>query len=105
MPPQNFQHVGRGAPLMNVRLPPPTHQPQFSQPMQQLPPRSGQPGHGMLPSQAIPLPVAQPNRNFVSELPLPHPNSQIPNSVMPNLGGPRAPVSSSYTVSFRSFLG
>ncbi|BBH09725.1 pre-mRNA-processing protein 40B [Prunus dulcis] len=100
---QNFQHVGRGVPLMNVRLPPPTHQPQFSQPMQQLPPRSGQPGHGMLPSQAIPLPVSQPNRNFASELPLPQPNSQGPNNAMPNLGGPRTPLSSSYTFTPSSY--
>ncbi|XP_034227000.1 pre-mRNA-processing protein 40A-like isoform X1 [Prunus dulcis] len=100
---QNFQHVGRGVPLMNVRLPPPTHQPQFSQPMQQLPPRSGQPGHGMLPSQAIPLPVSQPNRSFASELPLPQPNSQGPNNAMPNLGGPRTPLSSSYTFTPSSY--
>ncbi|KAM1031140.1 hypothetical protein ACFX2C_034971 [Malus domestica] len=99
---QNFQHAGR-APLMNVRLPPPNHQPQFSQPMQHLPPRSGQPGHGMPPSQAIPLPVAQPNRNFASELPLPQPNSQAPNNVMPNFGGPRAAVPSSYTFATSSY--
>ncbi|XP_004289761.1 PREDICTED: pre-mRNA-processing protein 40A-like [Fragaria vesca subsp. vesca] len=93
---QNFQHVGRGVPPMNVRLPPPVHQPQFPQPVQQLPARSGPPGHGMLP-QAIPLPVAQPIRNFAPELPVPQPNVLPPNNVMSNLSAPRPPLSSSYT--------
>lgn len=97
---QNFQHVGRGVPPMNVRLPPPVHQPQFPQPVQQLPARSGPPGHGMLP-QAIPLPVAQPIRNFAPELPVPQPNVLPPNNVMSNLSAPRPPLSSSYTVSFQ----
>ncbi|XP_062019467.1 pre-mRNA-processing protein 40A-like [Rosa rugosa] len=99
---QNFQHVGRGVPPMNVRLPPPIHQPQFPQPVQQLPPRSGPPGHGMLP-QAIPLPVAQPIRNFAPELPVPQPNVLPPNNVMSNLSAPRPPLSSSYTFATSSY--
>ncbi|RXH87516.1 hypothetical protein DVH24_034416 [Malus domestica] len=51
----------------------------------------------MLQSQAIRLPVSQTNRNFASELPPPHPNSQAPNNVMPYLGGRQAALSLSYT--------
>lgn len=88
---------------MNVRLPPPIHQPQFPQSVQQLPPRSGPPGHVMLP-QAIPLPVAQPIRNFAPEFPVPQPNALPPNNVMSNFGGPLPPLSSSYTVSSEVWL-
>lgn len=105
VPSQHFYPVGRGVPLMNVGLPPhQTLQPQFSQPMPQLPPRAGQPGHATLPSQAIPLPVAQPNMHIASEKPIPQLNAQNPNNYSPGLGGPERPLTPSYTVRFRSFL-
>lgn len=97
VPPQHFYPVGRGAPLMNVGLPP--HQtlpPQFSQPMQ-FPPRAGLTGHSALPSQAIPLPIAQ-NMHITSEKSMPQINAQTPNSYSPGLGGPERPLTSSYAV-------
>lgn len=90
---------------MNVGLPPQTLQPQFSQPMQQFPPRGGQPGHATLPpSQAIPLPIAQPNMHITSDKSMPQINAQTPNNYSPGLGGPERPLSSSYTVRFWSVL-
>lgn len=103
MPSQHFYPVGRGVPLMNVGLPHQTLQPQFSQPMQQLPPRAGQPGHATLPSQAIPLPVAQPNMHITSEKPMPQLNAQIPNNYSPGLGGPERPLTPSYTYAPSSY--
>jgi pre-mRNA-processing factor 40 len=102
VPSQHFYPVGRGVPLMNVGLPPQSLQPQFSQPMQQFPPRAGQPGHATLPSQAIPLPIAQPNMHITSENLMPQINAQTPNNYSPGLGGPERPLSSSYTVRFWS---
>ncbi|KAE8008160.1 hypothetical protein FH972_004700 [Carpinus fangiana] len=103
MPSQHFYPVGRGVPLMNVGLPPQTLQPQFSQPIQQFPPRAGQPGHATLPSQAIPLPIAQPNMHITSEKSMPHINAQTPNNYSPGLGGPERPLSSSYTFASTSY--
>ncbi|KAF5448316.1 hypothetical protein F2P56_028863 [Juglans regia] len=107
VPSQHFYPVGLGAPRMNVGLP--HHhalQPQFSQSMQQFPPRPGQPGqpgHATLPSQAIPLPIAQPNLHITSEKPIPQINSQTPNSYSPVLGGPERPLTSSYTFASSSY--
>ncbi|KAM4088621.1 hypothetical protein ACJW30_07G085100 [Castanea mollissima] len=104
VPSQHFYPVGRGVPLMNVGLPPhQTLQPQFSQPMPQLPPRAGQPGHATLPSQAIPLPVAQPNMHIASEKPIPQLNAQNPNNYSPGLGGPERPLTPSYTFAPSSY--
>ena len=97
---QHFQPVGRGVPMMNVRLPPQAPPPLYCQPTQQLPPRPGQPS--MLPPQTIQLPIGQPSNHFTSESPLSQPSGQTPNNYMPSLGGPGIPLSSSYTVRFRS---
>lgn len=97
---QHFQPVGRGVPIMNVRLPTQAPPPLYCQPAQQLPPRPGQPG--MLPLQ--PMPIGQPNNHFMSESPLSCPSGQTPNSYMPSVGGPGIPLSSPYTVRFRSVL-
>ncbi|KAF3434517.1 hypothetical protein FNV43_RR21602 [Rhamnella rubrinervis] len=92
---QHFQPVGRGVPMVNVRLPPQAAPPLYCQPTQQLPPRPGQPG--MPPSQTIQLPVSQPNNHFTSESAMSQPGGQTPSSYMPSLGGPGIPLSSSYT--------
>ncbi|KAJ7967603.1 pre-mRNA-processing protein 40A-like [Quillaja saponaria] len=104
MPSQHYQPVGQGVPLMNYGLPSQNQLPQFSQPMQQLPPRPGQPGQPLpLPPQAIPPPVARPNMHIASESLMPQPDSQTPNGYTPNLGGPGMPLSSSYTFASSSY--
>ncbi|XP_027363511.1 pre-mRNA-processing protein 40A-like isoform X2 [Abrus precatorius] len=97
MPPQHFQPppVGPGVPLIGVGMPPQNQHSQFSQPIQQLPPRPTQ--QLLPPSQAIPLPVGRPNMHISSESMMPQPDSQAPNGYTPGLGGPGMPLSSSYT--------
>nr|XP_009765765.1 PREDICTED: pre-mRNA-processing protein 40A isoform X2 [Nicotiana sylvestris] len=77
----------------NAGMPPGHHSqiPQFSQPMQQFPPRPNQPGHGILLSQAIQMPFIQSS--------MPQPQQVIPplNSHMPGVSGAGNPFSSSYT--------
>lgn len=90
--------MGPGVPLMNVGMPSQNQQPQFVQPIPQMPPRPGQ--QLLLPSQAIPLPVARPNVPIPSESSLPQSDSQTPNGYTPGLGGSGLPLSSSYTVNF-----
>lgn len=79
-------------------MPSHTQQPQFSQPMQQLPARPGQVGHILPPAQTIPVPDVLPNRSIISVSPQPQQTSQVPSNYMPGLGGPRMPLSSSYSV-------
>lgn len=98
MPSQHYQPLGPGVPMMNVGMHPQNPQPQFSQPIQPLPPRPSQ--QLPLPSQPIPLPVARPNMQMSSESMIPLPDSQAPNGYAPGLGGPGMPLSSSYTVNF-----
>ncbi|XP_061355627.1 pre-mRNA-processing protein 40A-like [Gastrolobium bilobum] len=93
MPSQHYQPVGPGVPMINVGMPPQNQQPQFAQPIQQLPPRPSQ--QLPLPSHPIPLPVARPNMHMQSESMIPLPDSQAPNGYPP--GGPGIPFSSSYT--------
>ncbi|KAI4295796.1 hypothetical protein L6164_035803 [Bauhinia variegata] len=95
MPSQHYQPVGPGLPLMNVGMPSQSQQPQFSQPIQQLPPRPGQ--QLPLPPQAIPLPIVRPNMHISSEPMVPQPDSQASNNYTPGLGGPGIPMTSSYT--------
>ncbi|XP_059647909.1 pre-mRNA-processing protein 40A-like isoform X2 [Cornus florida] len=95
---QQFQPVVQ----INIGLPPHTQQHQFSQPMQQLPARPVQAGHNLLPSQAIPVADAHPNRPSAFISPQSQQNAQIPNNYMPNLGGPRMPPSLSYSYSVPS---
>ncbi|KAK7343536.1 hypothetical protein VNO77_12340 [Canavalia gladiata] len=98
MPSQHFQPqpVGPGGPLIGVGMPPQNQQLQYSQPIQQLPPRPSQ-QLPPPPSQAIPLPVARPNMHIPSESMIPQPDSQAQNGYTPGLGGPGMPLSSSYT--------
>ncbi|RYR37342.1 hypothetical protein Ahy_A09g042244 isoform B [Arachis hypogaea] len=97
MPSQHYPPVGPSGPMMNVGMPPQNQQPQFPQPIQQLPPRSGQ--QLQLPPQPQPLPlsVARPNMHMTSESMMPQPDSQVPNGYAPSLGGPGMPLPASYT--------
>ncbi|KAH7510586.1 hypothetical protein JRO89_XSUnG0260400 [Xanthoceras sorbifolium] len=71
---------------------------QFSQPMQQFPPRPSQSVHSAMPSsQAIPAPYGQPNRPFTAGSPQSQHTAPAMNSHMPGLGAPGMPPSSSYT--------
>ncbi|KAK9166041.1 hypothetical protein Scep_001232 [Stephania cephalantha] len=83
-----FRPVGQGLPNMGV---PPTQSLQFSQPMQQLPPRPGQP----VPS-SQPMPYGQPNMPIASGSMLVSQNPQHLSN-MPGVGGLGMPLSSSYT--------
>ncbi|XP_052110361.1 pre-mRNA-processing protein 40B [Arachis duranensis] len=56
MPSQHYPPVGPSGPMMNVGMPPQNQQPQFPQPIQQLPPRPGQ--QLQLPPQPQPLPLS-----------------------------------------------
>ncbi|WVY96737.1 hypothetical protein V8G54_028888 [Vigna mungo] len=101
MPSQHYQHhqhqpVGPGGvPMIGVGMPPQNQQPQFSQPIQQLPPRPSP--QLPPPSQAIPMPVARPNLHIPSESMMSQPDSQAPNGYTPGVGGPGMTLSSSYT--------
>ncbi|CAK9137671.1 unnamed protein product [Ilex paraguariensis] len=95
---QQFHPVGQGISSPNVGMPSGQSQlPHFSQPMQQLPPRPGQPGHATLSSQSTPLPYNQPNMSFASGLPHSQHSGHPLNNQLPGLGSSGAPVSSSYT--------
>lgn len=85
---QQYQQVGQGIPPSNMGMPP--SQPlQFSQPMQQYPPRPSQPGHGMPSSQGLPISYIQ-TRPIQSG----QPQSQQPAPPFSN----QMPFSSSYSV-------
>ncbi|CAL5209808.1 unnamed protein product [Lathyrus oleraceus] len=88
MPPQHYHQQ------YNVGMPPQNQQPQFSQPIQQFPPRVGQ----QLPiqSQMMQMPIARPNMQTSSDSMMPQPDSQAPNGYTPGLGGPGMPLSSSF---------
>ncbi|KAK7269941.1 hypothetical protein RIF29_22761 [Crotalaria pallida] len=101
MPSQHYPPAGRGVPMMNVGMPPQNQQPQFPQPIQQLPPRHSQ--QIPLPSQAIPLPIAQPNMHISAEPMMAQTGSQAPNGYTPGLAGPGVPLSSSYTFAPSSY--
>ncbi|CAL0300387.1 unnamed protein product [Lupinus luteus] len=101
MPSQHYQPTGHGVPMINVGMPPQNPNPQFSQPIQQLPPRHSQPMP--LPPQAIPLPAARPNLHMLSEPKMAQADSQAPNGYTPGLGGSGTPLSSSYTFAPSSY--
>lgn len=95
---QQFQPVGQGIPPPNVGMPPAHSQPlQFSQPMQQYPPRPSQPGHVIPSSQGLPM-------SYIQTRPIAPgpPQSQQPAAPfanqMPGLPGAAMPFSSSYSV-------
>ncbi|KAI3685869.1 hypothetical protein L6452_35130 [Arctium lappa] len=93
---QQYRPAGQGMPTGQTQLP------QFSQPMQQMSSRPGQPGHPSPSSQAMPMPYMQPNMTFTSSSPQ-FQNSGTTNSHVPSLGGPGVPLSSSYTFTAPSF--
>ncbi|XP_022941975.1 pre-mRNA-processing protein 40A-like isoform X1 [Cucurbita moschata] len=98
LPSSHFQPLGQGVPMMNVGMPPPplAQQPQFSQPVAHLPPRPCEPVHGSLPPQTIPLPIAQPNRNFTPELQQAQPLTQPAAIGVPGPGGSGTSLSAPY---------
>uniref|UniRef100_A0A5B6YTK5 Putative pre-mRNA-processing protein 40A n=1 Tax=Davidia involucrata TaxID=16924 RepID=A0A5B6YTK5_DAVIN len=101
---QQFRPVGQGISSPNVGMPSSQSQPpQFSQPMQQFPVRPGQPGHATPSSQGIPMPYMQPNMPLTSGSPQSQQIAPPLNNHMPGLGGPGAPLSSSYTFASSSF--
>ncbi|GAB4839275.1 hypothetical protein Ancab_028802 [Ancistrocladus abbreviatus] len=90
-----FHPVGQTV-SSNVGMPAGQSQPMlFSQPMQQLPPRPGLPGH--TPSQAMPMPYLQQNRPITSGPPLTQQSAPTFGNHMPGVGGQGMPLSSSYT--------
>ncbi|GAV56638.1 WW domain-containing protein/FF domain-containing protein [Cephalotus follicularis] len=85
---QHFHPVGQGVSSSNVGMPPvQTQQLQFSQPMQQLPPRPSQLVHGTPLSQPVPVPYGSQQ---------PHQPGPALSSYMPGVGAPGVPVMSSY---------
>ncbi|GLT41219.1 hypothetical protein SLA2020_153000 [Shorea laevis] len=70
---------------------------QYSQPMQQFPPRPGQPGVVTPSSQNIAAPYAQPNWPLTPAAPQSQLNAPPLNSHVAGLGASGMPVSSSYT--------
>lgn len=96
---QQFRPVGQGISSSNVGMPTiPNQQVQFSQPMQQFPPRLNQPVHAVPSSQAIQGPYVQTNRPLTAGSPQSqHPAPTMSNQ-MPGLGVPGMSLSSSYTV-------
>jgi len=71
---------------------------QYSQPMQQLPPRPGLPG-APLSSQAMPMPYVQPNRPITSGPLQNYASAPFANHASV-VGGMGVPFSSSYTVRY-----
>lgn len=84
---QQFPPVGQGMV--------PNQPVQYSQPMQQLPPRPGLPG-APLSSQAMPMSYIQPNRPITSGPPQSHAGAPFANHTS-GVGGMGVPFSSSYT--------
>ncbi|KAK9269905.1 hypothetical protein L1049_025478 [Liquidambar formosana] len=101
---QQFRPLGQGISSSAVGMPSGQSQPlQFSQPMQQLPPRPSQPGLATPSSQAIPMPYNQPNRPLTSGSSQSQQTAHPFSNHMPGLGGPGMPLSSSYTFAPSSF--
>lgn len=100
---QQFRPVGQ-VPSSNVGMPVVhDHQMQFSQPMQQFPPRPNQPGLSTLPAQPIQGPYGQTNRPLTSEPTQSHQTAPPWNNHMTGLGAPGMPPSSSYNFAPSSF--
>ncbi|CAA3024518.1 pre-mRNA-processing 40A-like isoform X1 [Olea europaea subsp. europaea] len=97
MPSQQFQPVG----LSNVGMPSHPSHIQFPQPVPPPPERPGLGGHVLPQPQPIPPPNFQPN-NFTSVPPQHQHHVPISSNFMPNFGGPRIPLSSSYNLSSSS---
>ncbi|XVF64223.1 hypothetical protein PTKIN_Ptkin09bG0151300 [Pterospermum kingtungense] len=100
---QQFRPVGQ-VPSSNVGMPVvQDHQMQFSQPMQQFPPRPNQPGLSTPPGQPIQGPYGQANRSLTSESTQSHQTAPPWNNHMLGLGAPGMPPSSSYSFAPSSF--
>lgn len=99
---QQFRPVGQGISSLNSGMS--AQQMQFSQPMQQFPPRPGQPVNPVPSSQAIPAPYVQTNRPLTVGSPQPQNTATAMNNHMPGLGAPGMPLSSSYTVRSHAFF-
>ncbi|GFZ10139.1 pre-mRNA-processing protein 40A [Actinidia rufa] len=85
---QQFRPVGQGISSSNIGIPSNQNQaPQYSQPMQQLPPR---PAH----AQSIPMPYIQQNMPLASSSPQSQQTAVPLNNHMHGLGGPGVPFSS-----------
>ncbi|XP_050892629.1 pre-mRNA-processing protein 40A isoform X1 [Lathyrus oleraceus] len=96
--PMTSQQFGHAVPSSNVGMPViQGQQLQYSQQMQQLPPRQIQPGHPVSSPQGIPMPYIQTNRPLTS-VPQ-HAQQAVPhlNNHMPGLAVSGAPPQSSYT--------
>lgn len=76
-------------------------QPQFSQPMQQLPPRPLPSGQGLPSSQPVPVPYAQAPRPVPSGAPIPLQCSQPFSN---HMSGVAMPISSSYGVRYSTYI-
>ncbi|XAR61995.1 hypothetical protein NMG60_11016564 [Bertholletia excelsa] len=101
---QQFRPVGQGISPPNAGIPSNQAQPQqYSQPMQQLPPRPAQPAHMTPASQAIPMPYIQQNMPLTSSSPLSQQTAPTMSNHMPSLTGPGVPLPSSYTFVPSSF--
>ncbi|KAK6277645.1 hypothetical protein POUND7_017968 [Theobroma cacao] len=100
---QQFRPVGQ-VPSSNVGMPAVQNQQmQFSQPMQQFPPRPNQPGLSAPSAQPMHVPFGQTNRPLTSGSPQSHQTAPPLNSHMPGLGAPGMPPSSSYSYVPSSF--
>ncbi|PPS03321.1 hypothetical protein GOBAR_AA17344 [Gossypium barbadense] len=91
---QQFRPVGQ-VPSPNIGMPAVQNQQmQFSQPMQQFPPRPNQPGLSTPSQQPIQVQYGQTNRPLTSEPPQSHQSAPPLNSHMPGVGAPGVPPSS-----------
>ncbi|GMI77379.1 pre-mRNA-processing protein 40A [Hibiscus trionum] len=100
---QQFRPVGQ-VPSPNIGMPAVQNQQmQFSQPMQQFPPRPNQPGVSTPSQQPAQVPYGQTNMPLTSELPQSHQSAPPLNSLMPCVGAPGIPPSSSYGFAPSSF--
>lgn len=98
---QQFRPIGQGISSSPVGMPSGQSQTlQFSQPMQQYPPRPTQPGHA---TQAIQMPYIQQNRPLTSGSPQSQQTAHPLSNQMPGLVGSGMPLSSSYTFAPSSF--
>ncbi|MED6197708.1 hypothetical protein PIB30_059195 [Stylosanthes scabra] len=95
---QQFGLAGHSIPSSNVAMPVgQSQQLQYSQPMQQLPPRPIQPGHPAPSSQAIPMQYIQANRPPTSVPPHSQPTVPHLSSHMPGMAVSGATSHSTYT--------
>ncbi|OMO70843.1 hypothetical protein COLO4_28463 [Corchorus olitorius] len=100
---QQFRPVGQ-VPSSNVGMPAVQNQQmQFSQPLQQFPPRPNQPGLSTPSPQPIQVPYGQTNRPLTSASPQSHQTAPPLNNHMPGLGAPGMPPASSYSFTPSSF--